>query len=102
MSSQSSQLASNVIKLKEDDSKTIIHQEMSDFYGDVISGDKTLECSKTLDYVIDSLNKEKVKLQFLKLSKLWFKYQRMIDTIFKLIRADRIGLWDLDLEAIKE
>jgi hypothetical protein len=40
---------------------------MSDLYNNVILGDKTLkdiEYSKTLDYVVDTLCKEKEKLLF--------------------------------------
>ncbi|XP_065915240.1 uncharacterized protein [Dysidea avara] len=56
----------------------------------------------TLARIDDSLQNKKEILKTSRTAKLWLQYMDMIDVLRKHIRAERIGNWDLHLQAVAE
>ncbi|KAJ8875290.1 hypothetical protein PR048_023185 [Dryococelus australis] len=61
-----------------------------------------VETSDTMCEIANDLKKNKLQLQSSETSKLWLAYQKMVQTVCKLIAADRTSSWKLHLEAIQE
>ena len=79
--------------------------ELGNIYDEVIQGNIEIDEIKTNslfeDISIKIENTKKNLISESRTSRLWIEYQH-IDIIKKYIKADRLGMWNLHLEALKE
>ena len=81
-------------------------EEIAVLFERVTGGEEAIsdiEQNKLLHSVQQSHNELKATLsKESRTAKLWIEYQRIVCVIRKFIRGDRLGLWDVHLEAIQE
>ena len=81
-------------------------EEMRLLFAKATNGEEllsTIEENKVLECVQNAMKELKNTLSNeSRTAKLWIGYQQIISLIRKFIRADRLGMWDLHLEAIQE
>lgn len=81
-------------------------EEVQDLFAKVTDGEErlsTVEETKLLESVRNSMEEQKNTLATeSRTAKLWIGYQRIVSLIRKFIRADRLSILDLHVEAIQE
>ncbi len=107
-------LAANAYNIKvpikeECRDEVILHQNLmnarnlyEEIMVDGISATSTLSSKALLHEIGDKMNSEKESIKNHRTAKLWLQYIEMIDILRMFIKAERIGDWNLHLQAVQE
>ena len=79
-------------------------ESLKSLYKNMMDGHPILDISShdTLRKIDELLRTEKNQLHVQRTARLWIQYMEMIDILKKFIKAERLGNWDLHMEATRE
>ncbi|KAJ8889211.1 hypothetical protein PR048_008709 [Dryococelus australis] len=89
-------LVADMFPCNEDGSCQKFIKTASTLFDSIMSGKEYVENAETSDTmceIANDLKKKKLQLQSSETSKLWLAYQEMVQTVYKLITADRTSSW---------
>lgn len=99
-------LVADIFPRNEDGTPHDLIKNVCNLLDDVMTGKQSVEdveTSNALSQIATTLDTKKTDLQTTsQTSQLWVEYQRMINIVRNLIKADRTGSWNLHLQAMLE
>ena len=95
---------SDFFKEMESQYKQMTHEEMKLLYKQMMDGHPMEELcnSYTLEKIEESLISQKQRLYSSRTAKLWLQYMDLVDLLKKFVKAERLGIWPLHLQATME